>query len=266
MMTALEARLTEEVATLRLENQQFQEDNRQLRQENKLLREKIDLLVKRIFGAKSEQLDENQLMLLLQGGDEGAKKDTASGVDPTVLEAELEKRPAADIPAKERRPREPRVPEHLPAVDTIVDPDEVKADPAAWRCMGEEITEQLDYEPARFLRRRLIRRKYVRRDHPFQAPVIAPLRLLQERCVAAPGLLAAIIVGKYGDHLPLYRQEQIWRTRHHLDVPRQTMVRWLAMAVKWLQSIHDCIRTEVIADGYGQTDEPTAGRQPAICF
>ena len=153
MMTPLEARLTEEVAALRLENQQFQEDNRQLRQENKLLREKIDLLVKRIFGAKSEQLDENQLMLLLQ-----------------------------------------------------------------------------------------------------------------ERCVAAPGLLAAIIVGKYGDHLPLYRQEQIWRTRHHIDVPRQTMVRWLAMAVKWLQSIHDCIRTEVIADGYGQTDEPTAGRQPAICF
>lgn len=90
MMTPLEARLTEEVATLRLEIQQLQEDNRQLQQENKLLREKIDLLVKRIFGAKSEQLDENQLMLLLQGGDEGAKKDTASGADPIVLEAELE--------------------------------------------------------------------------------------------------------------------------------------------------------------------------------
>ena len=88
-----------------------------------------------------------------------------------------------------------RLPEHLPAVETIVDPDEVKADPAAWRCMGEEVTEQLDYEPARFLRRRLIRRKYVRRDHPFQAPVIAPLHLLQERCVAAPGLLAAFVDG-----------------------------------------------------------------------
>ena len=111
-----------------------------------------------------------------------------------------------------------------------MDPDEVKADPAAWRCMGEEVTEQLDYEPARFLRRRLIRRKYVRRDHPFQVPVIAPLHLLQERSLAAPGLLAAIIVGKYCDHLPLYRQEQIWRTRHHLDIPRQTMVWWLAMA------------------------------------
>ena len=60
MMTPLEARLTEELEALR--------------QENKLLREKIDLLARRIFGAKSEQLDESQLMLLLQGGDEGAKK------------------------------------------------------------------------------------------------------------------------------------------------------------------------------------------------
>ena len=127
-------------------------------------------------------------------------------------------------------------------------------------------SEQLDYEPARFLRRRLSRRKYVRRDHPFQAPVIAPLHLLQERCVAAPGLLSAIIVGKYCDHLPLYRQEQIWRTRHHLDIPRQTMVRWLAMAVQWLKPIHDHIRTEVMSGGYVQTDEPerSGGSQPFV--
>lgn len=241
MMTPLEARLTEELEALR--------------QENKLLREKVDLLVKRIFGAKSEQLDEQQLMLLLQGGDEGAKKAPASGADPAALEAELEKPISPDHRSKQPRPREPRLPEHLPAVETVVDPDEVKADPSAWRCMGEEVTEQLDYEPARFLRRRLIRRKYVRRDHPFQAPVIAPLHLLQERSLAAPGLLAAIIVGKYCDHLPLYRQEQIWRTRHHLDIPRQTMVRWLAMAVQWLKPIHDHIRTGVMSGGYVQTDE-----------
>ena len=93
MMTPLEARLTEEVAALR--------------EENKLLREKINLLVRRIFGAKSEQLDEGQLMLLLQGGDEGAKKAPASGADPAVLEAELEKRTAPGHPAAKGRPRAP---------------------------------------------------------------------------------------------------------------------------------------------------------------
>src|SRR5688572_12726147 len=150
MMTPLEARLTEEVAALR--------------EENKLLREKINLLVRRIFGAKSEQLDDSQLMLLLQGGDDGPKKVPASGADPDVLEAELEKQtaPANPPPAAPVRPaRSPRLPEHLPAVEEVIVPSEVQADPAAWRCMGEEVTEQLDYEPARFLRRRLIRRKYV---------------------------------------------------------------------------------------------------------
>jgi hypothetical protein len=67
MMTPLEARLTEENAALRAENKAQQI-------EIKLLREKVDLLIRRIFGKSSEQIDDGQLMLLLQGGDDGAKK------------------------------------------------------------------------------------------------------------------------------------------------------------------------------------------------
>ena len=240
MMTPLEERLTEEVAALRLEN--------------KLLKEKIDLLVRRVFGAKSEQLDERQLTLLLQG-DEPPKKAPASGSDATGLEAEIAK--AAEVPRLEKlRPRsEARVPEHLPVVEQVIEPEEVVAEPQAWRCMGEEVTEQLDYEPAKFLRRRLIRRKYVRLAEPYKAPVIAPLNVLQERGIAAPGLLAAIIVGKYCDHLPLYRQEQIYRSRHCLDVPRQSMARWLGLAAEWLAPLYEHIRTGVMAGGYVQIDE-----------
>lgn len=240
MMTPLEQRLTEEVEAQRLEI--------------KLLKEKIDLLVRRFFGAKSEQLDDKQLTLLLQG-DEPPKKAPASGSDATGLEAEIAK--AAEVPAQRKpRPRsEPRVPEHLPVVEQVIEPEEVAAEPQAWRCMGEEVTEQLDYEPAKFLRRRLIRRKYVRRDNPYRAPVIAPLNVLQERSIAAPGLLAAIIVGKYCDHLPLYRQEQIYRSRHHLDIPRQSMARWLGLAADWLTPLYEHIRTGVMAGGYVQIDE-----------
>ena len=87
--------------------------------------------------------------------------------------------------------------------------------------IGAEVSEQLDYEPARFLRRRLVRRKYVHRTDRDVAPVIAPLpEVLLERCIAAPGLLAAIIVGKYCDHLPLYRQEPIFEKRHGVYLPR----------------------------------------------
>jgi transposase len=80
--------------------------------------------------------------------------------------------------------------EHLPAVDEVI------AAPEVWRRIGEEVTEQLDYEPARFLRRRVIRPKYVKRDEPHKAPIIAPLNTLQERSIAAPGLLTQIIVAK----------------------------------------------------------------------
>jgi transposase len=241
MMTPLEARLTEEVAALRAEN--------------KLLREKVDLLIRRIFGRSSEQLDDGQLMLLLQGGDDGAKKDPASSASPGVLEAEIEKRGKDTTKIKPRKEREARVPEHLPAVDEVIEPAEVAAEPEAWRPIGEEITEQLDYEPARFFRRRIIRKKYVKRDEPHQAPIIAPLNTLQERSIAAPGLLAQIIVAKYCDHLPLYRQEQIYATRHDIAIPRQSMARWLGLAADWLRPIYEHIHTGVMAGGYVQVDE-----------
>jgi len=60
---------------------------------------------------------------------------------------------------------------------------------------------------------------YVRRDHPFAAPILAPLDTLKECPVALPGLLAAVIVGKYCDHLPLHRQGQIFLTRHRGRLP-----------------------------------------------
>ncbi len=246
MMTPLEARLTEENAALRAEN--------------KLLREKVDLLVRRIFGKSSEQLDDGQLMLLLQGGDDGAKKAEASSASPGVLEAEIEKRGKDTAKIKPRRKREARVPEHLPAVDEVIEPDEVVADPKAWRSIGEEITEQLDYKPARFFRRRIIRRKYVKRDEPYKAPIIAPLNTLQERSIAAPGLLAQIIVAKYCDHLPLYRQEQIYATRHDIAIPRQSMARWLGLAADWLRPIYEHIHTGVMAGGYVPIDEPSVAR------
>jgi transposase len=122
--------------------------------------------------------------------------------------------------------------------------------------IGEEVSEQLDYEPARFVRRCLIRRKYVHRLEIDRAPLIAPLPAkLQERCLAAPGLLAQIVVAKFCDHLPLYRQEQIYWSRHRVQIPRQTMATWMGLVADCLEPIYKCIRTGVMAGGYVQTDE-----------
>lgn len=248
MMSPREAQLTQEVSLLR-------EKTRLLEQENKLLRDKVDALIKRLFGASSEKLDANQLLLLLQG-DDGPKKAEASSASCAALEAELAKpAPGHPKPNKPRRVPQPRVPEHLPAVEEVVDPVEVTRSPQDWRCIGQEITELLDFEPGQFLRRRLIRRKYVRRDAGHEAPVIAPLNTLQERSIAASGLLAQIITAKYCDHLPLYRQERIYATRHGVELPRQSLCRWLKLAVEWLQPVYEQIKAEVLATGYVQMDE-----------
>jgi transposase len=212
-------------------------------QENLLLRQKIDLLVKRVFGSSSEQLDRNQLELLMQ----------------TPASAPVEKVAAAPAPKPARPVRKakaPRLPENLPVVEEVIDPEPVKAQPADWRCIGQEVSEQLDYEPGRFLKRRVVRRKYVHKTQPEVAPVIAALpERLQDRSLPAPGLLAHILVGKYCDHLPLYRQEQIYSQRHGLNLSRQSMARWVELSAEWLQPIYEQIRTGVMSGGYVQVDE-----------
>lgn len=64
----------------------------------------------------------------------------------------------------------PRLPDNLPVIEEVIDPEPVKAQPESWRCIGQEVSEQLDYEPGRFLRRRTVRRKYVQRADPAAAP------------------------------------------------------------------------------------------------
>ena len=219
----------------------------ELQNENALLRQKVDLLIRKVFGASSEKLDPSQLDLFLLTTETTPGKSQAS----SALEE------ADPQPSRRHGPRnQERLPEDLPVVEQVIDPDEVTAQPEQWRCIGSEVSEQLDYEPARFLRRRLVRRKYVSRLNPEDAPVIAKLPpMLQERCTVAPGLLAQVIVSKYVDHLPLYRQEQIYWTRHRVWLPRQNLARWMELASDWLKPIYQCIRTGVMAGGYIQVDE-----------
>jgi transposase len=231
-----------------------QEALQQSRRENELLRQKLDALARRIFGVSSEALDPAQLQLLLR-----LPELAVQPVIPPPAPRVVEKRQPMVRPA-----RAPRLPEHLPVVEEVIEPEPVKQKPEDWRCIGQEVSEQLDYEPARFLRRRLIRKKYVHRVELDLAPVIAPLpeRLL-DRSLPSPGLLAHILVSKYCDHLPLYRQEQIYAQRHGVPLSRQTLARWVALAADWLQPIYEQIRTGVMAGGYVQVDEtPIAYLEP----
>jgi transposase len=127
------------------------------------------------------------------------------------VEAEAPRRSKVPSPP---RSRTPRLPEHLPVIEEVLVPKQVEVPPQDWRKIGGEVKERLDYEPARFLCRRTVRPKYVQRGLLDAVPVIAPLpESLLERSLVVPGLLAQIVVAKYCDHLPLYRQESIYWTR-----------------------------------------------------
>jgi transposase len=232
--------------------QQLQADKEQLRQENKLLKEKLDLLIRRLFGSKSEQLDAAQLELLLKEADLGKAAASAEKAEAAPITGLLK-----PVPKPERKnERRERWPEDLPVEREIIEPQEVIAQPEAFRCIGEEVTETLDYRPAKFFRHQIIRRKFVSRKTPQLPPVIGQLpESLQQRCIAAPGLLAQITISKYCDHLPLFRQEQIYWTRHQVWLPRQSMARWMGLVSEWLKPIYAQMKSQMMSGPYLQVDE-----------
>ena len=213
------------------------------------LKQTIDALIRRLFGAKSESLDPAQLLLLLDP--ESAKKAPAAvPADPgPAAEITTHKKPA-------RKPlRAPRIPEHLPVTEHILDPPEVLAEPAAWRRIGEEVREQLHFKRGEFSRIRTVRGKYVRIGDLLSIPIIAPLPpSLQERCIATPALIAEVLDNRFVCHLPYYRQSEMF-SRLGVKLHRKTLCDWALLASDWLAILYREIQYEHWRSTYRQIDE-----------
>lgn len=237
--------LRELVSTLRgaldAARQEYQQTLSQLAVENKLLRQKLDLFLKRYFGGtKNEGLDPKQLELLLAG--------LEALVRPAPV---LANQTPARATAAARPVRQP-LPAHLETERVVLEPQEVKQQPDGWRKLGEEVTEELDWKPAQFIKRLYIRPKYANAERIVIAPL--PARLI-EKGLPGAGLLTQVIVGKYEDHLPLYRQEQIYRQRHGVNLARQTLCGWVEAAADWLSPIYREMKAGLVAGDYLQADE-----------
>jgi len=222
-----------------------------LEAENRFLREKIDALVRRVFGSSSEQMNAAQLELegLLAEGKADA---------PALVENEMAGAgsPSCETAEELRRARRQRLPEHLPVEEVVIVPLEVQAAPENYRRIGEEVSERLDYRPARYSRLRTVRPKFVSLRDKAAAPVIAPVGpQLAEKLQATPATIAHIIVAKYDDHLPLYRQADILRRRHGLHTTRQTLCGWVMLAAQWMRLIYEEVRGHVLSADYVQVDE-----------
>lgn len=225
-------------------------ENERLSQENRLLRDRVDQLLRQIYGAKSERMDPAQLQLLLEGVD-GKKPDAADIAAPADESA-------AKTPPKRRKRvnRLRKSMEDLPVVEERHVPLEVRQDPDAYRRIGEEVSERLEFVPAKYLRKLIIRGVYQRKDSPEQPPITPPLPpTLLEGSVLTPSLLADILDKKYCQHLPFYRQEWIMRRAHGLDISRSLLCHWHNVAAQWLDPLYKLQLARLRSCRYLQADE-----------
>ena len=153
------------------------------------------------------------------------------------------------------------LPSHLPREEVIIEPD---VDTSGLKKIGSEVSETLDFHPARLVVIRTVRPKYADPKDPSRGILIGalPVRPI-ERGIAEAGLLASILVDKYADHIPLYRQVQRF-ARHGLTLPSSTIGDWTAQSAKLLEPLYDALAAEARRSNYLQADEtPIQVQDPA---
>lgn len=197
------------------------------------------------FGKRSEQFSVEQMSLLNEAID----------ADLAALEIELEQL-QSDMPADRQRqkPKRAPLPPHLPRTDIAHEPDDITCACGCQRVrIGEDISEKLDYTPGVFTVERHIRGKWACKacETLIQAPV-APHVI--DKGIPTAGLLAQVLVAKYGDHLPLYRQERIFE-RAGLAIPQSTLGEWVGVCGVRLQPLVDALRNELVQHDVLHADE-----------
>ena len=193
------------------------------------------------FGRRSERLDADQFELALED------------LDSDI--AHVQEAAPVVIADRDARPKRNPLPDHLPREDRVLDIDHA----ACARCggplhaAGESVSEMLDWIPATLRVIRTVRPKYACRTCEKIVQHEAPERVIAGG-LATPALLAQVLVSKYCDHTPLYRQSQIF-ARHGVDLARSTLAGWVGGACWWLEALHDRLAKNVFASNYLFADD-----------
>src|SRR5438045_323331 len=221
------------------------------RVQNERLRQIIKELQRHRFGRRAETLPEDQMLLGLEDVEQAEADFAAKTDDASVLERQAR--------AHKRRINRGALPAHLPRVEIVVDIDD-KACPCCQgelHRIGEDRSERLDIVPAQFRVLLTRRPKYACRtceDGVVQAP--APARLI-EGGLPTEATVAQVLVSKYADHLPLYRQAQIY-ARQGVNLDRSTLADWVGHAAFLLRPVYQRLLDRLRASSKLFADETTA--------
>jgi len=184
------------------------------------------------FGSSSESLDQLQMTF---------------GEDEEIAQAAVEQNTPSDKTEKPKRrhSRKP-LPEHLERHDTELSPGEACGQcGGALKTLAEDVTEELEYIPGRFVVNRIVRPRRACKCCEAIVQALLPSRPI-DKGRPGPGLLAHVLVSKYADHLPLYRQSQIF-ARDGVDLERSTLTDWVGRSTALLEPLAESIGRHVRA-------------------
>ncbi len=231
-----------------IQQEQLLEEVKRLRDENQHLQFRIDQLNRLLFGAKRERFipnqDNSQMTLpfdVEQDQEPEKQQETITYVRTKVK--------------RENHPGRMKLPDHLPVEEIVLEPQE---DTTGMKCIGKEVTDQLELVPAKLYIKRYIRPKYITTEDTQELThkgVIADLPTFPiEKGIAGPGLLAQIIIDKFIDHLPIYRQIERFK-RENIKISSSTINGWQESVCNLLEPLYDTLKRRVLLQGYLQVDE-----------
>jgi transposase len=213
------------------------------------LKHELDQLKKMIFGSRQERF-------------------IAAGSNPSQLQFDIEAQQVAQCSiidakkisyirtttavteVKKDHPGRMKLPEHLERREIIIEPADKNE---GCKKIGEEVTEELEYEPGKLFVNRFVRPKYATKGN--ETVIIAPMveRPLP-KAIAGPGLLSQIVIDKYADHLPLYRQMERFK-REGINIAYSTITDWISATCRLITPLYDALVKLVLQSDYLHADE-----------
>lgn len=206
------------------------------------------------FGRSSEQLGGTQISLI----EETVEADIAA-IEQELKE--LASAPKAET-APRAKPKRAALPAGLPRVEIHHEPDSTTCGCGCQlKRIGQDVSEKLDYTPGVFTVEEHIRGKWVCQDCQTLIQASVPAQII-DKGIPTAGLLAQVVVAKYNDHLPLYRQEHIFG-RAGVEIPRSTLAQWVGICGVRLQPLVDALKGEILKHSVLHADEtPVAMLKP----
>lgn len=211
------------------------------------LKSELSVLKKLIFGQKSERF---------VGAEESSDQIGLFAESPSPM-GEPQATDIATYKRKKSKPHPGRhaIPSHIPVEIKVIEPEQ---DTTGMKCIGKDVTQTLNYTPAKLICIQYERPKYVEIDGTSDSDniIIAdlPSRPI-DKGIAGAGLLAHFWVSKFVDHLPFYRQIEMFKRDHKMIIPSSTMNDWFIKCSQLLEPLYNTLKQKILDSDYLQVDE-----------